>query len=386
MREAVIVDAVRTPIGRRGGGLAGTHPVDLGAVVLNGLAERTGLDPAQVDDIVWGCVSTAGEQSSNIARWTGLAAGWPESVPGTTVDRACGSSQQAVTFAAAAVMAGQCDVVVAGGVESMTRVPMGSTRALGPGEPRGPRVVARYPGTEFNQGEAAELIADKWGFSRTQLDEFSLASHEKAARAQDERRFDDQILPVITEHGTVSADEGVRRGGSLETLAGLKPAFRENGRVTAANSSQISDGASALLITTPEVAAANGWRPLARFHSFALTGIDPVLMLTGPISATDKLLQRAHVALEEIGTFEVNEAFASVTLAWLAETGADPALLNPDGGAVALGHPLGCSGARLATTMVHRMRREGIRYGLQTICEAGGMANAMLLENLEPTR
>jgi len=382
MREAVIVDAVRTPIGRRGGALAGVHPVDLGAVALRGLADRVGLDPAQVEDVVWGCVSTAGEQSSNIGRWTVLSAGWPESVPGTTVDRACGSSQQAVTFAAAAVMAGQCDIVVAGGVESMTRVPMGSTRAIGPGEPRGPQVVARYPGTEFNQGEAAEMIADRWGFSRTQLDEFSLVSHERAARSLDEGRFAGQIVPVPTEGGTVAVDEGVRRGGTVETMAGLRPAFRPDGRITAGNSSQISDGASAVLITTPEVAAANGWRPLARFHSFALTGIDPVLMLTGPIGATEKVLQRAGIGIDEVGTFEVNEAFASVTLAWLAETGVDPALLNPDGGAIALGHPLGCSGARLATTLVHRMRREGIRYGLQTICEAGGMANAMLLENL----
>ena len=379
MREAVIVEAVRTPVGRRGGGLAGIHPVDLGAEVLDALVRRTGVDPALVDDVLWGCVTTIGEQSSNVGRWTALAAGWPHTVPGTTIDRACGSSQQAIAFAAAGVMSGQYDVVVAGGVESMSRVPMGSTRNSGHGEARGPRVGARYPHEEFSQGAAAEMIARSWGLSRTQLDEHSLGSHERARRAWDEGRFAGQVVPVAG----VKQDEGIRDGGTLEGMAGLKTPFDANGVVTAGNSSQISDGAAAIMVTTPERAAELGLTPLARFHSFAVAGVDPVLMLTGPIPATERVLARAGLSIADIGSFEVNEAFASVTLAWLAETGADPALLNADGGAIALGHPLGCSGARLTTTLVHRMVADGTRYGLQAICEAGGMANAMILERLD---
>lgn len=382
MREAVIVEAVRTPVGRRGGGLSGVHPVELGARALGAVAERTGIDPALVEDVIWGCVTTIGEQSSNIGRWTALSAGWPDTVPGTTVDRACGSSQQAIAFAAAGVMAGHYDVVVAGGAESMSRVPMGSTRTSGHGEARGPAIAVRYPGEEFSQGRAAELIAAKWGFARSQVDAFSLESHSRAAAARAEGRFDTEIVPVETDQGVVSADEGIREGSTLETLGGLRTVFDENGVVTAGNSSQISDGAAALLITTPDRAAELGLTPLARFHSFSVTGVDPVMMLTGPIGATQKVLGRAGLSIAEIDSYEVNEAFASVALAWLAETGGDPDRLNPDGGAIALGHPLGCSGARLATTLVHRMRRTGARYGLQAICEAGGMANAMILERL----
>lgn len=383
MREAVIVEAVRTPVGRRGGALSSVHPVELGARVLEALVDRAGIDPAIVEDVVWGCVTTIGEQSSNIGRWTALSAGWPDSVPGTTVDRACGSSQQAIAFAAAGVISGQYDVVVAGGVESMSRVPMGSTRNSGHGEARGPAIAERFPGEDFSQGHAAELIAQRWGLARTDVDAFSLESHARAAAARDAGHFDAQIVPVETEHGIVSVDEGIREGSTIEKLGTLRTVFDENGVVTAGNSSQISDGASALLIMTGERAAELGLTPLARFHSFAVTGVDPVIMLTGPIGATQKALERGGLGIDEIDTYEVNEAFASVALAWLADLDADPARLNPDGGAIALGHPLGCSGARLATTLVHRMQRTGARYGLQAICEAGGMANAMILERLE---
>lgn len=383
MREAVIVEAVRTPIGKRNGALSHVHPVDLGALVLRELAGRAALDPAQVEDVIWGCVTTIGEQSSNIGRWTALAAGWPETVPGTTVDRACGSSQQALTFAATGVMSGLYDVAVAGGVEAMSRVPMGSTRTSGHGQARGPAIAARYPDTEFSQGIAAEMIAEKWNLSRQQVDEFSLCSHELADAARSQGRFDSQIVAVPGADGEpVTADQGIRTGGTLDAMAGLKTVFKEDGVVTAGNSSQISDGASAVLVMTPERAAELGCRPLARIHSLAVAAVDPVIMLTGPIPATELVMKRSGLALSEIGTFEVNEAFASVALAWLAETGVDPALLNPDGGAIALGHPLGCSGTRLTTTMLHRMIADGTRYGLQTICEAGGMANALILELL----
>lgn len=382
MAEAVIIDAVRTPLGRRGGGLSSVHPVDLGARVLSALVTRTGLDPGLVEDVIWGCVTSIGEQSSNVGRWTALAAGWPETVPGTTVDRACGSSQQALSFGAAGIVAGHHDLVVVGGVESMSRVPMGATRTSGHGAARGPEVAARYPGAEFSQGLAAELIAQAWGFSRTQLDQFSLDSHARAAAARACGRFDAEIVPVRTRDGVVATDEGIREDGSLERLGELRPAFAEDGRITAGNASQISDGASAVLLASAEKAAELGLRPLARVHSSAVVGVDPVMMLTGPIPATEKVLARAGLRLDDIGSVEVNEAFASVALAWLADTGADPALLNPDGGAIALGHPLGCSGTRLTTTLVHRMRRDGVRYGLQTICEAGGMANALVLEAL----
>ncbi|WP_369031641.1 thiolase family protein [Streptomyces adonidis] len=378
MREAVIVGTVRTPVGKRGGGLAGVHPADLSAVVLGALAERTGIDPGVVDDVVWGCVSQIGDQSSNIGRYSVLAAGWPESIPGTTVNRACGSSQQALDFAAQAVMSGQQDVVVAGGVEVMSRVPLGSARASG--MPYGPQVLARYDDFSFNQGVSAERIAQKWGFTRTQVDEFAALSHERAAAALDSGVFEEQIVPVSVGAETVGADEGVRRGTSVESLAKLKPAFQDDGVIHAGNASQISDGAAALLVTTPEKARELGLAPLVRYRAGVVVGSDPVLMLTGPIPATERVLRKAGVGRSEVGVFEVNEAFAPVPLAWLAETGADPALLNPLGGAIALGHPLGASGAVLMTRMIHHMRERGLRYGLQTMCEGGGTANATLVE------
>jgi acetyl-CoA acyltransferase len=378
MRETVIVEAVRTPVGKRNGGLSAMHAADLSAVVLTALAERTGIDPGIVDDVIWGCVSQVGDQSSNIGRYSVLAAGWPESIPGTTVNRACGSSQQALDFAVQAVMSGQQDVVVAGGVEVMSRVPLGAARATG--MPYGPKVLERYDDFSFNQGLSAEMICQKWGFSRTVLDEFSARSHERAAAAQDGGAFADQIVAVSVEGATVAADEGVRRGTTVEKLAGLRPAFVDNGVIHAGNSSQISDGAAAMLVTTRERARELGLTPMARYTAGAVTGADPVLMLTGPIPATDKVLRKAGVDLAEVGVFEVNEAFAPVPLAWLAETGADPQRLNPLGGAIALGHPLGASGAVLMTRMVHHMRDNGIRYGLQTMCEGGGTANATLVE------
>jgi acetyl-CoA acyltransferase len=382
MRDAVIVEAVRTPVGKRNGGLSGVHPANLSAHVLNALAERSGVDPGVVDDVVWGCVTQVGEQTFDIARTAVLTAGWPETVTGVTVDRQCGSSQQSVHFAAAGLIAGQYDVVVAGGVESMSRVPMGSS--VGDGTPYPDTFLARYGGVSPNQGVGAEMIAERWGLSRTQLDEFSLGSHEKAAAAQDEGRFAAQIAPVTLEDGTVvSADEGVRRGGTVEKLAGLMTVFKpEGGTITAGNSSQISDGSAALLMTTSEKAKELGLRPVARVHTAVLAGSDPVIMLTAPIPATQKALQRSGLRVDEIGAFEVNEAFAPVPLAWLAEIGADAKVLNPNGGAIALGHPLGGSGARLMTTLVHHMRDNGIRYGLQTMCEGGGQANATILELL----
>ncbi|MDQ6649129.1 MAG: thiolase family protein [Actinomycetota bacterium] len=387
MRDAVIVDAVRTPVGKRNGSLAGWHPVDLSAHVLRALAGRTGVDPAVVEDVIWGCVMQTGEQGLNIGRNAALAAGWPEDVVGTTVDRQCGSSQQAAHFAAAVVMSGQCDIVVAGGVESMTRVPMGSTVTQGPGIPFGPMMLDRYQNRLVPQGISAEMIAKQWALSRQQVDEFALASHERAATAQDEGRFAGQLspVPVAVEGGAdrlFDADEGIRRGGTVESLGKLKPAFDENGVVTAGNSSQISDGAAALLIMTSDKAAELGLRPLVRFHSFALAGADPVIMLTAPIPATAKVLAKSGLRLDEIGAVEVNEAFATVPLAWLAETGADAKSLNANGGAIALGHPLGGSGARVMTTLVHHMVDSGIRFGLQTMCEGGGTANATILELL----
>jgi acetyl-CoA acetyltransferase family protein len=381
MREVVIVEAIRTPVGKRNGGLAGVHPVDLSAHILRALAERTGIDPTVIDDVVWGCVSQVGDQSSNVGRYSVLAAGWPESIPGTTVNRACGSSQQALDFAAQAVMSGQQDVVVAGGVEVMSRVPLGAAR--GTGMPYGPQALARYDGFAFNQGISAEKIAQKWGLSRTDLDEYAVLSHERAAAAQDRGAFDGQIVPVATDNGSVSADEGVRRGSTVDKLAGLKPAFAEDGVIHAGNSSQISDGAAALLVTTPEKARELGLTPLVRYRAGAVAGADPVLMLTGPIPATEKVLGKAGVALGDVGVFEVNEAFASVPLAWLAETGADIARVNPLGGAIALGHPLGGSGAVLMTRMIHHMRDQGLRYGLQTMCEGGGTANATIVELMD---
>ncbi len=387
MRDAVIVEAVRTPVGKRRGGLAGTHPADLSATVLRALVERTGLDPAVVDDVIWGCVSQVGDQSFNIGRTAVLSAGWPESVPGTTVDRQCGSSQQSVHFAAAGLISGQYDVVVAGGVESMSRVPMMSSGASAtPGAsnmPFGPTFFERYDDQVPNQGTGAEMIAKRWGLSRERLDELALASHEKAAAATDEGRFAAQTVPVTTADGTVvSADEGIRRGGTPESMAALKPAFDPAGVITAGNSSQISDGSAALLMMTSERAAELGLTPIARIHTAVLAGDDPIMMLTAPIPATAKALQRSGLSIDEIGAFEVNEAFASVPLAWLAETGADEKALNPLGGAIALGHPLGGSGARIMTTLVHHLRDNGIRYGLQTMCEGGGTANATIIEAL----
>ena len=385
MRDAVIVDAVRTPIGKRNGALSGVHAADLSAVVLRALSERTGIDPALIDDVIWGCVGQVGEQSADIARTAALSAGWPESVPGTTVDRQCGSSQQSVHFAAAGLMSGHYDVVVAGGVESMSRVPMGANQGGGDfGSPfAGTEFSNRYAGVHPNQGSASELVVERWGLTREQLDEFALASHERAAMAQDAGRFDRQIAPVALADGSVvNVDEGVRRGGTLSTLAALKPAFKEGGSVTAANSSQISDGSAALLMTTSEKAAQLGLRPLARVHAVALAADDPVLMLTAPIPATRKALARGGLSLDQIGAFEVNEAFACVPLAWLAEIGADDKLLNPNGGAIALGHPLGGSGARLMTTLVHHMHDQGVRYGLQAMCEGGGQSNVTILELL----
>ncbi|MGW5384373.1 thiolase family protein [Nocardia sp. NPDC003963] len=384
MREVVIAGAVRTPVGKRKGGLSSVHAADLSAVVLRELAERTGVDPGLIDDVVWGCVSQVGDQSSNIGRYAVLAAGWPESVPGTTVNRACGSSQQALDFAAQAVLSGQQDLVVAGGVEVMSRVPLGAARATG--QPYGPAVLARYDDFSFNQGISAELIARKWGFTRTALDEYSARSHDLAAAAQDRGAFDEQIVAVdapageTTEGGKVTADEGIRRGTTAEKLANLKPAFQDDGVIHAGNSSQISDGAAALLVTTAEKAAELGLTPLVRYRAGAVAGADPVLMLTGPIPATEKVLRKAGLTVADIGVFEVNEAFAPVPLAWLAETGADPAALNPLGGAIALGHPLGGSGAVLMTRMIHHMRDNGIRFGLQTMCEGGGTANATVVE------
>jgi len=390
MRDAVIVSAVRTPVGKRGGALSGVHPVDLSAVVLRALVERTGVDPARVDDVIWGCVSQVGEQTFNVGRSAVLAAGWPESVPATTVDRQCGSSQQAVHFAAAGLVAGHYDLVVAGGVESMSRVGLGASIGSDAGMPFGPAVLARYAEPlaasgqpVFNQGVGAEMIAQRWGLSRSQLDEFSLGSHQKAAAAIGGGRFAGQIVPVTLADGSVvDTDEGVRRGGTPEAMAGLKTPFRADGVVTAGSSSQISDGSAALLMTTTDLARELGLTPIARVHTAVVTGDDPVIMLTGPIPATRKALQRSGLSIADLGVFEVNEAFAPVPLAWLAETGADEKALNPLGGAIALGHPLGGSGARLMTTLVHQMRDEGLRYGLQTMCEGGGMANATILELL----
>ncbi|GAC53994.1 thiolase family protein [Gordonia amicalis] len=377
MRDAVIVDAVRAPIGRRRGALSGIHPADLSAHVLEALVERTGVDPAIVDDVVWGCVSQSSEQAGNIARTAILAAGWPESVPGTTVTRACGSSQQAVSMAAAAVISGQQDVVIAGGVESMSRVAMGSSAPNGEHQPA--TVLDRYGIDKFSQGLGAETIAAKWGFDRTRVDEYSLRSHELAAAAVDRGAFDGQLAPIS---GVLEGDEGIRRGGTLESLGKLKPAFAEDGVIHAGNSSQISDGSGALLIMSSETAKSHGLNPIARIHTAVVAADDPVVMLTGPIPSTAKALKRSGLSIDDIGAFEINEAFAPVPLAWQAETGADIERLNPLGGAIAVGHPLGGSGAILMTRLVHHMRDNGIRYGLQSMCEAGGMANTTILELL----
>jgi acetyl-CoA acyltransferase len=378
MGDAVIVEAVRSAHGKRNGTLASVHPVDLMADVLNALVSRTGLDPRLIDDVAIGCVTQLGDQSSNIGRFAVLAAGWPAEIPGVTINRACGSSQQALDYAAYAVMAGQAEIVIAGGVESMSRIPLGAAREMG--MPYGPRVRARYDDFSFNQGLSAEMIAERWALPRLQLDEFAAASHEKAAAATDSGAFAGQIVPIDVDGTPFAIDEGIRRGSSVETLAKLKPSFKPDGVIHAGNSSQISDGAAALLVMTPERARELGLTPIVRYHSGAVVGADPILMLTGPIPATERLLKRSGVALSEIGVYEVNEAFAPVPLAWLHDTGADAERLNPLGGAIALGHPLGASGASLMTRMVHHMRDHDIRFGLQTMCEGGGTANATLVE------
>ena len=381
MAEAVIVEAVRAPVGKRNGGLSGVHPAELSAQVLNGLVERAGVDPGIIDDVIWGCVMQAGEQALDIARTAVLTAGWPETIPGVTVDRQCGSSQQSVHFAAAGVVAGHYDVVVAGGVESMSRTPMGASLANG-GNPYSANFKARYTRTP-NQGIGAEMMAKKWELTRTMLDQFSLDSHEKAGAAQDSGAFDDQIVGIKDPDGNVVLkDEGIRRGTTLEKMGQLKPAFSEDGVIHAGNSSQISDGSGALLFMSAEKAKSLGLKPLARVHTAVLAGADPVMMLSAPIPATQKALQRSGLSLSDIGVFEVNEAFAPVPMAWLKEIGADEKKLNPNGGAIALGHPLGGSGARIMTTLLYHMRDNNIRYGLQTMCEGGGQANATILELL----
>ncbi len=388
MTTAVIVDAIRSPLGKRNGRMKNWHPVDLAAEMLTNLVDRTGVDPATVDDVVMGCVMQVGEQSLNVARNAVLAAGWPDSVPGTSVDRQCGSSQQAAHFAAQGVIAGAYDVVVAAGVEVMSRVPMGSSVAEGKyGYPFGPRVQARYAdvGGLVGQGISAEMIAEKWNISREALDEFGARSQAFAARATAEGRFQSQIIPVLDADGKMmSTDEGIRET-SKEKLASLQPAFRpveQGGRVTAGNSSQITDGAAAMLIMSEERAKKLGFTPRARFVNFALAAEDPRYMLTAPIPATQKVLQRAGLTMDDIDLVEINEAFAAVVLAWEKELHPDMSKVNVNGGAIALGHPLGASGARLMSTLLGELERTGGRYGLQTMCEGGGMANATIIERL----
>jgi acetyl-CoA acyltransferase len=387
MPTAVIVDAVRTPQGRRNGALKDVHPVDLAALTLDALVQRNDLDPHVVEDVIMGCVMQVGDQAVNIGRNAALAAGFPESVVGTSIDRQCGSSQQAAHFAAQGVIAGAYDIVIAAGVESMTRVPMGES--IKPGSlPFGPKVLSRYQerGGLVPQGISAELIAEKWNISREDNDRFALESHVRAARATEEGRFEREIVPVeVTgEDGTrlFGRDEGIRPDTSLEKLANLKPAFKPDGVVTAGNSSQISDGAAAMLIMSEEAANRLGLTPRARFHAFALAGVDPILMLTGPIPATAKVLERAKMTLDQMDLVEINEAFASVVLAWEKEHHPDMAKVNVNGGAIAVGHPLGCSGARLTATLVNELERTAGRWGLQVMCEGGGMANAMIIERL----
>ncbi|MBC7342369.1 MAG: thiolase family protein [Clostridia bacterium] len=382
MREAVIIEAVRTPIGRRKGLVGLIRPDELAALVLSELIRRAGIDASLVEDVIMGCVSQIGEQSMNIARNALLIAGFPKEIPGTTIDRQCGSSQQAVHFAAQAILAGDMDVVIAAGVESMTRVPMGSTLA---GAEMSPKLMSKY--TIIPQGLSAELIAEKWGFSREQLDSFSFASHQKAVAATQAGRFKREIMPleVSLPDGTttvITQDEGPRPDTSLEKMATLQPAFKTDGKITAGNSSQISDGAAALLLMSLDRAQELGLKPRARVVARAVVADDPTLMLTAPIPATKAVLGKAGMTIDDIDLYEVNEAFAPVPLAWLQETGADPSKLNTNGGAIALGHPLGASGARLMTTLLYELERSGGRYGLQTMCEGGGMANATIIERL----
>lgn len=395
MREAVIVDAVRTPLGRgkKNGALAGWHAVDLAAEPIRALVSRTGVDPSLIEDVIMGCVGQVGEQGLNIARNAALAAGLPETVCGTTVDRQCGSSQQALHFAAQGVMAGAYDCVIAAGVESMSRIPMGTTAMVG-GGPFGTKMIDRYVkanlygrGGLVNQGLSAEEICKKWGLRREELDEFSAQSHQRAAAATEKGWFAKEIVPVERTHDDggkemISTDEGIRAETTAEKLAALKPAFEETGCITAGNSSQITDGAAAVLVMERKRAEELGLRPRARFHAFALGSCDPVIMLTAPIPATHNVLKRAGMKMSDIDAVEINEAFAPVVLAWAKEFGPDMAKVNPNGGAIALGHPLGCSGARLMTTLLGQLERTGGRYGLQTMCEGGGMANATIIERL----
>ncbi len=394
MTTAVIVDAVRTAGGRRNGKLRGWHAVDLAAEPLKALVARNDLDPELVDDVIMGCVMQVSEQSLNVGRNAVLAAGWPESVPATSIDRQCGSSQQALHFAAQGVMAGAYDVVVAAGIESMTHTPMGSSVVRDYGFPFGPRMMARYTGEDGHsqlkgQGIGAEMIADQWGISRTDLDAFSVQSHQRAARATAEGRFENEIIPVAVRDDegkdtdeVFATDEGIRPDSTVETLGNLKPAFKEDGKVTAGNSSQITDGASAVLIMSEEKANALGLRPRARFHAFALAGVDPETLLTGPIPATTVVLERAKLTMDDIDTVEINEAFASVVLAWEKEHHPNMEVVNPNGGAIALGHPLGASGGKLLATLLNELERTDGRYGLLTMCEGGGLANATIIERL----
>src|SRR5436190_5564926 len=386
MPNAVIVDALRTPLGRRNGKLKDQHPVDLSARVLREIVERNDLDPALVEDVIMGCVMQVGEQGINIARNAALAAGFPETTIGTTVDRQCGSSQQAAHFAAQGVIAGAYDVVIAAGIESMSRVPMGASVADGKyGFPFGPMMTGRFPDL-VPQGISAELISEKWGISREANDAFSVESHKRAARATEEGRFEREILPVTitTDDGEelMTRDEGIRPDSTVEKLAQLKPAFKPDGVITAANSSQITDGAAAVLVMSEEKANELGLTPRARFHAFALAGVDPVMMLTGPIPATSKVMERSGMTLDQMDLVEINEAFAPVVLAWEKEHHPDMERVNVNGGAIALGHPLACSGARLMATLVSELERTGGRYGLQTMCEGRGMANATILERM----
>jgi acetyl-CoA acetyltransferase family protein len=381
MQEVVIAEAVRTPVARRNGALKDVHPVVLGAMALRELAQRTKIDPAVIEDVVFGCVSQVGEQSLNIARNVVLQAGFPISVPATTVDRQCGSGQQAIHFAANLISSGVCDVTIAGGVESMTRVQMGSSSAGGEG-PFPASLLEVYPIT--HQGVSAEMIAAKWAIPRAEIDEFSLRSHQLAAKAQDAGYFDRETFALSLPDGTSFAkDDGIRRDTTLEKLATLQPVFKpEGGVVTAGGSSQVSDGAAALLLTTPDKAAELGLRPRARIVAQKVVGVDPVMMLTGPIPATQQILARAGLRVDEIDLFEVNEAFAPVVLAWKRELHPDMERVNVNGGAIALGHPLGASGARLMTTLLHELERRGARYGLQTMCCGGGLGTATIIERL----
>ena len=391
MQRAVVVDAVRTPTGKRNGKLEGYHPVDLAAITLRALVERNDLDAGLVDDVIMGCVMQTGEQGINVGRNAALAAGFPEEVVGTTIDRQCGSGQQSSHFAAQGVMAGAYDVVIAAGVESMTRVPMGITAQQGPGKPFGPLMVDRYARSLVPQGISAEMAAEKWSLSRESLDRIAYDSHMRAVRATEEGRFSREIVPVEVpmngSTGMMVTDEGIRPDTSMQVLEDLRPVFKPDGVVTAGNSSQISDGAAAVLVMSEAKAEQLGLSPMARYVQFSLAGVDPISMLTGPVPATARVLERAGLTVDDIDLFEVNEAFASVVGLWLAEHGgSDPDALwertNVNGGAIALGHPLGGTGAKLTATLVHEMERREARYGLQTMCEGGGMANAMILERV----